>query len=29
LNNTDDTNFSLELSVGGGAFWGRTKVFGF
>ena len=29
LNNTDDTNFSLELSVGGGAFLGVTKVFGF
>ena len=29
LNNTDDTKFSIDLSVGGGAFWGETRVFGF
>ncbi len=29
LNNPDDTQFSVEMAVGGGTFWGGKKVFGF
>ena len=29
LNNPDDTQFSVEMAVGGGTFWGVRKVFGF